>query len=515
MGTQAPSIWDQAEQLNQKPASGDVWDQAEKLNTGTPKESAASRFNASLSTGLGAEPGLVDTLKSLGGGLKHLVTHPIDSGSLLLHGAADAQQGVIDKAYQEQQSPDLATRAKGYVRGAESAIPILGPMLSKAGDEFSGGNIAGGLGTTAALAAPVVMGPAIEGAARIPEGIRGIRNAAMEDPNVAAQRALRPSAKKAIQTQSNLQTARPYLQGAESLEDLQSKIPAAKAEIWKPYSDAIEKVGGKQVQGPDGPTTVAELEKERLKTSADLQSVRKMNPSDRQAVLQKQSSVKELMDRDKAIKAALDPELQSAGVDPKLIREVHGSVQGINKLVEGRNTLTENRRYGLGRMAQDVQITKPGSYIPAIGTGIRDVVAGRPLWSGSPTDVAVREGFRIGGEKPNLTPGPVAAPSGLPQGNPTPFGNSAPAVEGPPIAYRAHDVGNPQIKLGSHAHATVNPEEAQSYLEGRGEAEGGKPQKVSKINMGRFTPDEYEVHHGPNGHNWIEFKRQLTDEDYE
>lgn len=127
--------------------------------------SAVSRFNESLSTGLGSEPGFVDTLKAAGSGLKHMATHPIDSASLLLHGAADAQQQVIDKAYEEQHSPDFWTKVRGVVRGAESAIPVAGPLLSKAGDEFRSGNFAGGVGTTAALAAPAAMEPAA-GAAR-------------------------------------------------------------------------------------------------------------------------------------------------------------------------------------------------------------------------------------------------------------------------------------------------------------------------------------------------------------
>lgn len=135
--------------------SGDVFSQIH-----SEKQGSVSRFNQSFSEGLGAKAGFVDTLKSMGSGLATMATHPIESGKLLLGGAADAQQEVIDKAYQEQQSGDFWTRAKGYVRGAESAIPLVGPLLSKAGDQFSSGDVAGGLGSTAAIAAPILMGKA-------------------------------------------------------------------------------------------------------------------------------------------------------------------------------------------------------------------------------------------------------------------------------------------------------------------------------------------------------------------
>ena len=82
----------------------------------------------------------------------------------------------------------------------------------------------------------------------------------------------------------------------------------------------------------------------------------------------------------------------------------------------------------------------------------------------------------------------------------------------PAYAYRAHTTGQPEIDLGAHAHATASPEEAASYAEHR---EGGEGQQVSKINLNRFKPEEYEATKGPNGNTWYKFKRPLSEDDYE
>src|SRR2546426_1330953 len=121
MSGQASTIdWFAQNAPSQSAQSGGDWfaANAPKQAGNVEKQGAASRFNESFSTGLGAKPGFVETLKDMGSGLKQMVTHPITSGNLLAHGMADAQQEVIDKAYEEQQSPNFWTRAKGYVRGA-------------------------------------------------------------------------------------------------------------------------------------------------------------------------------------------------------------------------------------------------------------------------------------------------------------------------------------------------------------------------------------------------------------
>lgn len=86
--------------------------------------------------------------------------------------------------------------------------------------------------------------------------------------------------------------------------------------------------------------------------------------------------------------------------------------------------------------------------------------------------------------------------------------------ENPKYAFRTHDAGNHEVNLESHAHATGSRAEAESFVEGR-EAVEGKPQTISRINLRKFAPEDYEVADGPNGNKWYKFKRQLAKEDYE
>lgn len=113
-----------------------------------PRPGAFTRFRQGLRTTMGFEPeGTVrGDLSQIGEGLKDEFTHPVESGKALLEGMGQSQQEVVDKAYQEQHSPNLSTKVKGFVRGAESAVPLVGPWLSHAGDTFSEGNYAGGAG---------------------------------------------------------------------------------------------------------------------------------------------------------------------------------------------------------------------------------------------------------------------------------------------------------------------------------------------------------------------------------
>lgn len=306
--------------------------------------------------------------------------------------------------------------ASGGANKALSAIPLAGPFINSVAKRAESGDVSG---------AATDVGAALlaENAPKIAKPIAAkVSDFAKENPAVAAQRALRPPVKGAIRTQQNVETARPFLKGAENLADLQVRVKEAKAEIWKPYSDAIERVGPNKVKGPDGPTTVAHLEQERLKTSADLQAVRKMNPTDQQTVFQKQSSIADLMERDRAIKAVLDPELQKAGIDPETIRKTHGAVKGVEKLVEGRNTLTEVAKpFGLGRI-KNVNLLHPVTSLGQIPAAIKDIAANRPVFSGKPTDLAVKEGFRTGGEKPSFAAKPIMAkPPTTPSAPPTGF----------------------------------------------------------------------------------------------
>jgi hypothetical protein len=129
------------------------------------------------------------------------------------------------------------------------------------------GNARGVLGQALVPAALAASPLAIEGAVKAAAPFADL---AKEDPAAAAARAMADPKYDALKGQAEVRAARPYLAGATDLADLQSRIAPAKAEVWQPYSDALNQVGGNIVNGPDGPMPVAYYEAERLKNTAML-----------------------------------------------------------------------------------------------------------------------------------------------------------------------------------------------------------------------------------------------------
>jgi hypothetical protein len=114
---------------------------------------AVQRFKEGLRGGMGMDPKgtLGSDLSDIGEGFRQMGTHPLDSAELLGRSLLSSQQAPATQGIKEMQSPDWATKIKGGVRWAESGIPLAGPILSGAGDQFSRGNIAGGMGTMTPL----------------------------------------------------------------------------------------------------------------------------------------------------------------------------------------------------------------------------------------------------------------------------------------------------------------------------------------------------------------------------
>jgi hypothetical protein len=304
-----------------------------------------------------------------------------------------------------------------------------------------------------------------------------LRSAAIGDPDAAALRALNvpPKSPHVQSTLNAVAKSRPYLSGARNLEDLQSRIPPAKSEIWSPYQQGVEAIGDRPVQGPGGMSDVRGLEDERQQMSAlnrDLRS-RMPNPESVRLAEQKGMGQADLLQHERAVKAALDPELASTGIKPGAIRSTYGGVSKVGERVSGRSTIgEESQPYGLGKLS-NIDITKPLSMVKPVFEAGRDIVAGRPLFSGKPTDVAVRDAFRAGGPKPDL--GTLRAPSlaaAQPLRLPSPAAQlgRAPEPGGTPEGYQPppfyHDTAAmrrgmlleaPPIQLGGHVEGTPPP----------------------------------------------------------
>jgi hypothetical protein len=299
--------------------------------------------------------------------------------------------------------------AKGIYDAASTAgaMPLINEGRSVMRDYRAGGiprAVSGGLGDVAGMAIQGGMGEL--GGEALGAAGSGLREAAMGDPDVAALRGLGVTSKspKALSTLSAVEGARPYLKGVQSLEDLQGRIPLVKNEIWGPYQEAVEN------SSPE----VQQLEARRQEISAQLRTLKQGGPEAVALAQQKGLTQAGLLAEEKAIKTQLDPELQKAGVDPAGIRKAFSQVSTVgNPKIMGRSTLAERPQpYGFGRMT-NITLAKPRTWFGEPAQGVRDLAAGRPLWSGSPTDVNLREAFRTGGPKPDFRapmPKPLVKP---------------------------------------------------------------------------------------------------------
>lgn len=142
---------------------------AQQLGADKPPDQspgAVQRFKESFRGAQGFDPqgGFKSDVQDIGTGFKTMFeglggkgmgdySQLWDTGMLLLQGLSNAQQSTADQASFEQMSSDPWTKAKGYIRGGEAMIPGVGPILSKAGDQFGSGDIAGGFGTMTPMAA--------------------------------------------------------------------------------------------------------------------------------------------------------------------------------------------------------------------------------------------------------------------------------------------------------------------------------------------------------------------------
>ena len=345
-------------------------DSSDTRATRSTIENALSAFgHGTVRTLLGPIAHPIDTAK----GLMEQVAHssPYDIQNPL----AQQLEGEISKFHREplsQSIPDTAGEVAGMVIGTK-----LPGVFGEIGDSALG---------------------------KIGDRAQMLSEAAKDNPDVAALRGLRitPKSSKVQSMLKNVQIARPYLQGADSLEDLQSRVHAAKAEIWEPYQKTIDTMGKTHVKGPSGITTLENLERERLQLSALNRGLKMRDPEAIQLAQQKGLTQAKLLKQEKAVTSFLDPELSRYGINPKEIRRTFGAVSRIGQQVSGKSTLLEPlQRSGLGRML-NMKIENPRTWIGEPAKGLRDLVAGRPVWSSNPTDIGIKEGFRGAYTKPNL-----------------------------------------------------------------------------------------------------------------
>jgi len=392
-----------------------------------------------------------DVIRSLG----HAVMHPIDTASA----AMDAQNTQAAKPL-GQQLKDLVTS------GA-----ILGPGGTSAVDTAKG-LIHAPMRTLGSLGTGAILG---EGAGRAlgvaADAGSNIRNAAIGDPNAAALRGLQigPKSDAQLSTLKSVERSRPYLSGATSQADMQARLKPAMEEVWNPYKSSVDAIGNRQIQGPDGMTTVRELEAERQRLSALNRGVKSGNPSDIQQAIQEGRTPAQLIEREAQVQSLLDPHLESTGIKPAATRGTYGALADVRGRVEGKTTLNEKPQpSGFGRMLS-MKLDKPSTIIGEPAQGMRDIIAGRPMWSAKPTDLGIREGFATGGPKPDL--GTLQSPnlaSHRPVGLPAPaiqLGRS-PMPQGTPVGYRPPPIAADTIPMRTGKLLNAPPIQLGGTVEG-------------------------------------------------
>jgi hypothetical protein len=347
--------------------------------------------------------------------VRSVLQHAFEAAIPAIQMGKGLYQGIKRESGEAGQAVNALREGNPYsalVHGV-TALPFVGPAIDRGSDQLDPGQklTKASFGTalgTAAQVAPMVLGAAdtaFPTRPGLPPLGPAMRSAAIGDPDAAALRGLRVGAgsPRAISTIKAMQGARPFLQGAQSLEDVQARIPGAKSEIWGPYQKTIDAIGDKPVDGPDGPTTVRELETERQQLSAINRQLKSKIPNPEALKLAEQKGLNQaqMLQRERAVQNALDPVLRDAGIQPKAIRQAFGQVSQIGEKVSGKSTLAEAKQpYGLSKL-QNVSLTKPLSNVPLAGDIARDIAAGR-YWSAKPTDVALREAFRPNAAKPDF-----------------------------------------------------------------------------------------------------------------
>jgi hypothetical protein len=134
--------------------------------------------------------------------------------------------------------------------------------------------------------------------------------------------------------------------------------------------------------------------------------------------------------------------------------------------------------------------------------GMRPAGGGRVPMTATPT---VTEGY--GGPRSAYEP---------PDAQYSPTGGAAGPYSPPQYAYRVHDAaaGPEDMDLErSHAHATMSPEEAQTYAESRNP---GTPQKISRNDLAGLKEGvDFKLMDGPNGTKWVKYLTQRPASEFE
>ena len=115
---------------------------------------AITRFGRSFAGSLGVPERASDVLE----GPAYAVRHPIESAKLIGGSLVEAHKRAAGIGLEKLRAPGLASKAVGAVQYLASGVPIVGPALVEAGEQFRRGDIAGGTGTTLGISTGLALG---------------------------------------------------------------------------------------------------------------------------------------------------------------------------------------------------------------------------------------------------------------------------------------------------------------------------------------------------------------------
>lgn len=143
------------------------------------EDSGPTSANESFRQSLGSAIGVPEKVSDYISGPKYAVKHPVDSAKLLGKSAIESQHAPADAAVSEWRAGHIPAAIADAIY---SGIPLVGPLMSKAGHQLQEGDIAGGAGSMVGLAAPLVADK-VPGA--ISEAMKTVPTGAVARANLA------------------------------------------------------------------------------------------------------------------------------------------------------------------------------------------------------------------------------------------------------------------------------------------------------------------------------------------
>jgi hypothetical protein len=149
--------------------------------------------NLRASMGMSPKGTFTEDIKDIGSGFKQMATHPIESGKMLGGSMLEAQEGTGGRALAELKDPNWMKKAHGLIREIYAGLPLVGPILERAGTQFEQGHWKGGMGTmTPVLAGEAGKAPIVQDAAlRATEAAKALPGQAAEGAGKAVKTTVR------------------------------------------------------------------------------------------------------------------------------------------------------------------------------------------------------------------------------------------------------------------------------------------------------------------------------------